>query len=147
MYDVIKDMEKQGKNVKNKAEARKKYDELTQDQKLGIVSRVAWSLLRKHYNQTNEIAVCGTILDPRITFCFFNCADFSAEDKVEIKSALYSMYDRYINKDVADVTESNEEPFGNIKDYFAEMGWLRKQSPTVSPDDSIISATKPKAKH
>jgi hypothetical protein len=87
IYDVIKEMEKHGKNVK-KAEARKKFKELTQDQKLRIFVRVDCSLLQKTYFQTKKIAVCGAILDPQITFSFFNCAELSDEIKVEIKDVL-----------------------------------------------------------
>jgi hypothetical protein len=145
MYDVIRDMEVREKQVTNKAAARKKYVELTQN--LGIVVRVAWLLLRKHFNQTNEVAVCGTILDPRFTIKFFQFAEFSLEDRGEIKSALYSMYDKYINEDVSENFDNENEPFGNEKEYFAKMGWLRKRNPTNSPDGTLTSAAKPIAKH
>ncbi len=33
---------------------------------LGVAARVSWTLLRKHYNQTNEIAIFCYILDPSL---------------------------------------------------------------------------------
>jgi hypothetical protein len=90
--------------------------------------------------------VCGTILDPRFTIKFFQFAEFSLEGGGEIKSALHSMYDKYINEDVSGNFDNKNEPFGNENEYFAAMGWLRKCSPTNSPDGTVISAAKPKAK-
>jgi hypothetical protein len=55
---MIKDMEICGNNVTNKAEVRKKYEKLMQDQKLGVIMRVAWSPLQKFIIKICNQGVC-----------------------------------------------------------------------------------------
>jgi hypothetical protein len=73
----------------------------------------------KSLQSKNGISACCTILNLQLTIKFLQCKEFPLDKESENRMVLGIMYNKFIDEDMPDECENDNEPCGNEMEYFA----------------------------
>jgi hypothetical protein len=89
-YQLAKDMcDDSSGEYGGKSNRRIELKDISDDKLFAPVSRVAWVLIKKHYNRTNALHICSIFLDPRNNYKYFkDISGYTGEMKNEVETAI-----------------------------------------------------------
>jgi hypothetical protein len=82
------------------------FSDLSPEKKLAFAARLAWALLSKHYNRTNDIAMCALVLNPLYNKAYFLQTPEMAE-----------LYDNHVSKSLMKMIKHYEPLNSNIEKF------------------------------
>jgi hypothetical protein len=113
------------------------FKDLSPMKKLGFAARLAWFLLRKHYNRTNDVAMCSLALHPH-----FNKKYFYENERMT------DLYDKYVEpalrKNLENYTPLLSDSGDDSDDEFFDEPTAKSQiekSQTIAEDDNDSNST------